>query len=72
MVKPGVLNDLRCLPIILVTENFRGLTGRARESINRRSNALYRAGEFSAHDTSQKPIPYDAANEAPSFSGTYK
>lgn len=57
-------------PIILQTENLRCFTGRALESVSKRSNALYRLGVFSATDTSQKPIPCDAANEAPSVSAT--
>lgn len=58
------------LPIILLTENLRCLTGRPFESFNRRSNALYRLGVLSATETSQKPIPCDAANDAPSDSLT--
>lgn len=57
-------------PIILLTENLRCLTGRPFESFNRRSNALYRLGVLSATETSQKPIPCDAANDAPSDSLT--
>lgn len=59
-------------PIILQTENFLCFTGRPLESVSSRSNALYRLGVFSATDTSQKPIPCDAANEAPSVSATCK
>lgn len=60
------------VPIILLTENFLCLTGRARESISSFSKALYRFGEFSAADTSQNPIECAAAIEAPSFSVTCK
>lgn len=59
-------------PIILLTENLRCFTGRPFESFNKRSNALYSAGVFSATLTSQKPMPCDAANEAPSVSATFK
>lgn len=58
------------LPIILLTENFRCLTGRPFESFSRRSNALYKLGVLSATETSQKPIPCEAANDAPSDSLT--
>ena len=50
------------LPNILLTENFLGLTGRALDSISRRSNALYNDGVFSATETSQNPIAWEAAN----------
>lgn len=59
-------------PIILLTENFRCFTGRPLESFSNRSNALYRLGELSATLTSQKPMPCDAANDAPSVSATCK
>lgn len=60
------------VPIILLTENLRCLTGRPRESIRSRSKALYKLGVFSATETSQNPIACDAASEAPSCSDTWK
>lgn len=61
---------LKCLPIILLTENLRCFTGRPLESFSRRSNALYKLGVLSATETSQNPIPCEAANDAPSDSLT--
>lgn len=60
------------LPIILLTENFLGLTGRARDSISNFSKILYKFGEFSATETSQNPTLCEAASEAPSVSGICK
>jgi hypothetical protein len=57
------------LPIILLTENLRGFTGRPRDSIKSFSKTLYRFGEFSATEISVKPTLCDAASDAPSVSG---
>lgn len=60
------------VPIILLTENLRCFAGRARLSCRSLSKALYRAAEFSATDTSQKPTQCAAATWAPSASETVR